>query len=137
MASKTEHDPPVDPAFDQKVRETAYFLWEQDGRPEGREQDYWDRALERTLREHDADRKLQDGPRDGRHREPMGDHNRRLSLGMDLEQFAAEAGISAQALRDYELTPAGAVFDLAVAEKVGAALERLEADPPDTQKVVN
>ena len=52
-----------DPAFEQAVRETAYFLWEQDGKPEGREQEYWYRALEQTLRQRNADRSLQQAPR--------------------------------------------------------------------------
>ena len=39
---------------EQAVRETAYFLWEQDGRPEGRDQEYWYRALARAQREQDA-----------------------------------------------------------------------------------
>ncbi len=51
-------DPWVSPEFDQAVRETAYFLWEQDGRPDGREQEYWFRALERHLRERRADREM-------------------------------------------------------------------------------
>jgi hypothetical protein len=29
---------------EQEVRLTAYFLWEQDGYPEGRAQEYWYRA---------------------------------------------------------------------------------------------
>lgn len=52
-------DPWGDPAFDQSVRETAYFLWEQDGRPAGREQDYWFAALERCLRRRQSDIELQ------------------------------------------------------------------------------
>jgi DUF2934 family protein len=28
-------------ASDMDVRQTAYLLWEQDGKPEGRELDYW------------------------------------------------------------------------------------------------
>src|SRR5690606_4389245 len=44
-------DPWTDSSFEQAVRETAYFLWEQDGRPDGREKDYWFRALETHLRE--------------------------------------------------------------------------------------
>jgi hypothetical protein len=55
MVSTNGHDPWGDAEFEQAVRETAYFLWEQDGRPESREQDYWYRALERTLRERNAD----------------------------------------------------------------------------------
>ena len=35
-----------DPAREQRIRETAYHLWEKDGRPEGREQEFWERARE-------------------------------------------------------------------------------------------
>lgn len=66
MAERPANDPWSDPAFELAVRETAYFLWEQDGKPEGREQDYWFRALERSLRERNADHDLTNGkPRDG------------------------------------------------------------------------
>ena len=34
MSDGLPHDPWGDPAFELAVRETAYFLWEQDGRPE-------------------------------------------------------------------------------------------------------
>ena len=53
-----------DPDFEHAVRQTAYFLWEQDGRPEGREQEYWYRSLERTLRERNANAGLQQRPND-------------------------------------------------------------------------
>ena len=62
MADIQQRDPWSDPAFELAVRETAYFLWEQDGKPEGRENDYWFRALERQLRERNADRDLRNGP---------------------------------------------------------------------------
>jgi hypothetical protein len=62
MADRPPHDPWSDPAFELAVRETAYFLWEQDGKPFGREQEYWFRALERQLRERNADRDLRNGP---------------------------------------------------------------------------
>jgi hypothetical protein len=52
------HDPWGDLDFEQAVRETAYFLWEQDGRPEGQEKEYWFRALERTLRERHSSREI-------------------------------------------------------------------------------
>lgn len=58
----TADDPWIDPDFERSVRETAYFLWEQDGRPEGREQDYWFAALERCLRQRQADRLLTNAP---------------------------------------------------------------------------
>lgn len=70
-------------------------------------------------------------------RQPKGDHNRRLALGMDIDAFASAAGITSEELREYEQTWPDHEFDLAVAAKVGAALERLEADPPATQKVSN
>ncbi len=70
-------------------------------------------------------------------RQPKGDHNRWLALGLDPEVFAAEAGISVKALRDYEETAPDQDFDANVAERIGAALERLEADPPPSQQVVN
>lgn len=70
-------------------------------------------------------------------REPKGDHNRRLSLGMEPDRFAAAAGITVEELREYESTGPDHDFDLSVAERVGTALERLEANPPTSQKVVN
>lgn len=51
-------DPWVDPDFEQSVRDTAYFLWEHDGRPIGREQEYWFAALDRCLRQRESDQAL-------------------------------------------------------------------------------
>jgi hypothetical protein len=76
-------------------------------------------------------------PSDPSNREPKGDHNRRLSLGLDLDAFAAEAGVTALDLKSYEMTLPDEKFDLEVAQKVGVALERLEAAPPASQKVQN
>jgi len=56
------NDPWGDAAFENEVRETAYFLWEQAGRPKGSENDYWFQALERCLRKRDADRALRVDP---------------------------------------------------------------------------
>ena len=72
-----------------------------------------------------------------RDRQPKGDHNRRLALGLELEEFAAIAGITPDALRDYEHTSPDHDFNLDVARRVGAALQRLEANPPPSQKVDN
>lgn len=41
----------VDLDFEQHVRQRAYHLWEGDGRPEGRETDYWFSAMEQLLAE--------------------------------------------------------------------------------------
>ena len=43
------------------IRRTANFLWEHDGRPEGRAFDYWLRAKEMMLREMAYDRWLAEG----------------------------------------------------------------------------
>tara|TARA_R110002124_G_scaffold114535_25_gene269473 strand:+ start:2480 stop:2725 length:246 start_codon:yes stop_codon:yes gene_type:complete len=43
------------------IRRTAYFLWEQDGRPPGRELDYWLRAKEMHQRHMAYDRWLAEG----------------------------------------------------------------------------
>ena len=51
---------------EEAVRRTAFFLWDQDGRPPGRELYYWDRALESHVRQLAYDRWLADGGPDGR-----------------------------------------------------------------------
>ncbi len=48
------------------IRDTAYFLWEQDGRPEGHAVDYWLRAKEMHLRQLAYDRWLAEGSPPGR-----------------------------------------------------------------------
>jgi hypothetical protein len=69
-------DPWTDKTFEAQVRDTAYFLWENDGRPSGREKEYWFRALERCLRQREADGLLREAPprglrsRDDRSGEP-------------------------------------------------------------------
>lgn len=35
-----------DPARDRRIRERAYHLWEADGKPHGRHEEYWERASE-------------------------------------------------------------------------------------------
>lgn len=67
-------------------------------------------------------------------RSPKGDHNRRIALGFSLEDFAIEAGLTPEALREYETTGPDDDFNLAVAHQVGLALDRLEAlaDQPST-----
>jgi hypothetical protein len=36
----------VDPEREHRVREKAYLMWESDGRPHGRDVEYWERARE-------------------------------------------------------------------------------------------
>jgi hypothetical protein len=66
-------------------------------------------------------------------RQPKGDHNRRLSLGITAECFAAEAGIPIEALGDYERTGPDHRFDAEVARRVGQTLDQLEAVLPNSQ----
>ncbi len=54
------------PELAQAVRDTAYFLWEQDGRPEGRSFDYWLRAKDVHMRQLAYDRWLDEGSPGGR-----------------------------------------------------------------------
>jgi hypothetical protein len=51
--------------LEQEVRERAFYLWEQDGRPEGRSEEYWDRALEQHLRDRSYVRWQQEGSPEG------------------------------------------------------------------------
>ena len=71
-------------------------------------------------------------PQDPSDRQPKGDHNRRLSLGLEPEEFAAEAGVSVKALREYEMTGPDQDFDVEVARRIGEALEKLEAVLPNS-----
>jgi len=41
----------VDAEFERQVRIAAYHLWEDEGRPEGREKDFWFIALDKLLSE--------------------------------------------------------------------------------------
>lgn len=66
-------------------------------------------------------------------RQPKGDHNRRLSLGIDAGRFAAEAGITREALRDYENTGPDHRFDARIALRIGETLDRLETVLPNSQ----
>lgn len=54
------------PELAQAVRDTAYFLWEQDGRPEGESMEYWLRAKEIHLRQIAFDRWMSEGSPQGR-----------------------------------------------------------------------
>lgn len=55
-------DDEYDREFLETVRLTAYFLWEQDGRPDGRAEEYWRRALEKHRSERRYDQWLGEEP---------------------------------------------------------------------------
>ena len=52
--------------LEQAVRERAYLLWEKEGRPEGRAEEYWHRALDQHLRERAYVLWQQEGSPEGR-----------------------------------------------------------------------
>lgn len=76
-------------------------------------------------------------PQDTMQRQPKGDHNRRLSLGLSVDQFAKIAGLTSEQVHEYEMTSPDHRFDPEVAQRYGEALERIEADPPSFQRVRN
>ena len=63
------------------VRDTAYFLWEQDGRPEGRSFDYWLKAKEIHQRQLAYDRWLAEGSPKGRDLEIWVEVSREIDEG--------------------------------------------------------
>lgn len=46
MQSRRSHSPTFEPSEEQ-IQHCAYFLWEEMGRPEGRDLEIWDAARER------------------------------------------------------------------------------------------
>ena len=52
--------------LEQAVRERAYALWDQEGRPEGRADEHWQRALDQHLRERAYALWQQEGSPEGR-----------------------------------------------------------------------
>ena len=64
MDEQERQTPIDDEAFQEAVRRTAYFLWEQDRRPHGRHEEYYLRAVDQHRRERRYDRWLEDGPED-------------------------------------------------------------------------
>jgi hypothetical protein len=54
-AIKSSRNPlEIDPEREQRVRERAYHLWEADGKPHGRDVEYWERARELVGMEESA-----------------------------------------------------------------------------------
>ena len=51
MSAETA-DPSSDPHLENSIREAAYFEWEHDGRPDGRDQEHWFKARDRAVREN-------------------------------------------------------------------------------------
>jgi hypothetical protein len=52
--SSTRNPLSIDPNHEHRVRERAYLLWESDGKPHGRDVEYWERARELIAMEDSA-----------------------------------------------------------------------------------
>ena len=65
--------PEPDRNWEQAVRERAYFIWESEGRPEGRAADHWRHATIEDV-----------GHARGRDEEPMGDEEKILAGRPDV-----------------------------------------------------
>lgn len=97
-------DPQSMEGFQEAVRDTAYFLWEEAGRPEGRADEFWYRALEIHYRSRAYGiwmRQMEAGkpdaesakPAEQGNNEPIGDisetdisEDEALNLAKDVEQ---------------------------------------------------
>ncbi|WP_204570071.1 DUF2934 domain-containing protein [Arsenicitalea aurantiaca] len=80
MSGESPSNPDIEIPLDgeeETIRRTAYFLWEQDGRPSGRAEDYWLKAREQHLRQRAYDVWLSEGSPQGRSDE----HWRRAERG--------------------------------------------------------
>jgi len=63
---------------EERIRVRAYYLWQADGCPEGRDQDFWERARELIATEDDpADRQLNPMTETGGPPEPVEPRRRR------------------------------------------------------------
>lgn len=49
----------VDLDFERQVRQAAYHLWEEAGRPDGKEKDYWFQAMDKLLVSRKADESVE------------------------------------------------------------------------------
>lgn len=59
---RVETDSQTREGLEQEVRERAYLLWDENGRPEGRSEEFWARALDEHLQKRAYTLWTQDGP---------------------------------------------------------------------------
>ena len=83
----------IDPEREQRVRERAYAMWENDGKPHGRDVEYWERAREMIGKEDSASgevskkpRKNAETPKQARNEEPSIQQNLRQGPGRAAER---------------------------------------------------
>ena len=89
------YPPKTDPAREQRVRERAYHLWEADGKPHGRDMEYWERARELIAIEDSADPACCPTPRPitNRSARPAGEAEIQDNLGEFPDRFADQGEV--------------------------------------------
>jgi hypothetical protein len=70
---------------EQRIRERAYHLWEQDGRPHGNDADYWERARELIG--------MEESPNAGQLPNPMIAHRKTAAGGEPIEEAELEQNL--------------------------------------------
>ena len=73
-----------DPAREHRIRERAYHLWEQAGRPHGRDREFWERARELVA--------IEDNPHAGELPNPMAHPDSPRETGIEEAEIQANLG---------------------------------------------
>jgi hypothetical protein len=87
----------IDPEREQRVRERAYAMWESDGKPHGRDVEYWERAREMIGREESASSGLSKTPQKNPASLKQAETDIRQNLGEDPGRAAEPGDVKAAA----------------------------------------
>jgi hypothetical protein len=87
--SDSQAENPLDPSSEteRRIRERAYFLWEQEGRVEGRADDYWERARQLDAIEANAPAMKPNPETQGAWRDPSSPPVEEAALQENLGEF--------------------------------------------------
>jgi hypothetical protein len=80
--------PDPDPNTEKAIRETAYYLWEKEGRPEGRDQDHWVRAAKDLLATPAKPTKRKAAPKSARKTDHLEDEEKVIAGHPDVNMTA-------------------------------------------------
>lgn len=82
----------TDAEREQRIRERAYHLWESDGKPHGRDVEYWERARELEVIEESAGAALKPVPR-GKPKLEVEEASIQENLGEFPDRFADQGEV--------------------------------------------
>jgi hypothetical protein len=88
----------VDPGHEHRVRERAYLMWEADGKPHGRDIEYWERARELVGTEESAGSGLLPNPQnvtESRRESGVEEAEIQESLGEFPDRLAGQGAVKA------------------------------------------